>query len=251
MTPEQTAAASRPLVAELGGTRTDVPVTRLSRQFGISGWACYVALRAGALGDVGSATVAACLGLVAPDAVAEGWDAASRVVSPREVALAGLADYCRRGRDLLADIPDPTRLAELLHRAVNAAEASGLPLFAAWRALPVPDDSPAGRAAAGLYLLWELHQGAYLVAVRAAGMTPVEAVLAGPEGEAGAMAVGWPRPYPPVGPLIRRRLWAEAASDRLVAPAFRVLEPVERVELVDLLTTVRHRARDTAAPPAD
>ncbi|MET7666682.1 hypothetical protein ABZS39_00900, partial [Micromonospora luteifusca] len=67
----------------------------------------------------------------------------------------------------------------------------------------------------------------------------LEAVLSGPEGEAGAVACGWSPPYPPIGPLVRRRLWAEAVTHRLVAPAFTALGPAGGTELVELL----HRTR--------
>lgn len=136
-------------------------------------------------------------------------------------------------------LPGTERLSALVERAVVAAEASAMPLFAAWRAMPLPDLSPGARSAAGLRLLREHFTGAYLLAVRAAGMTPLEAVLAGPEGEAGAVACGWPPPYPPIGPLVRRRLWAEAVTNRLVAPAFTALGPADGAELVELL----HRTR--------
>ncbi|MEU4569735.1 hypothetical protein [Micromonospora sp. NPDC023956] len=251
MTPEQAAAAGRSIVVDLGEAYARCPVTRRrARLLGISGWAFYVVARGGALGDVGSATAAACLGFIAPDAVAEGWDAAARVVAPREVAAAGLAECCRWGREHLDEAPRAARLADLLHRAVAAAEAHGLPLFAAWRAMPVPDDAPGARAAVGLHLLRELYLDAYLLTVRVSGMTPLEAVLAGSEGEAGAMAGGWPRPYPPVGPLVRRRLWAEAATDRLVSSALRALNPAERVELVDLLTATHRRVRPADGRPS-
>lgn len=242
MTPEQAAGASRPIAVELGEAFSLCPTTRQqARLLGISGWAFYVTARAGVLGDdVGSELVAACLGFIAPDAVAEGWDVAARLVGPRKVATVNLAECCRWGNQRLGDLPEVARLADLLHRAVTAADAEALPLFAAWRAMPVPTDTPGARAAVGLHLLRELYLGAYLLAVRASGMTPLEAVLAGTEGEAGAMAGGWPPPYPPVGPLIRRRLWAEAVTDRLAAPAFRALRPAERVELCTLLTTARH-----------
>ncbi|SCE74818.1 SCO6745 family protein [Micromonospora mirobrigensis] len=244
MTPEQVAAASKPTVLELGDVFSRCPGTlRRARLLGISGWAFYVTGRAGALGDVRAETVAAALGFIAPDAVADGWDAAARTVRPIEVAAANLAECCRWGGQQLGPLPGVARLAELLHRVVGAADATGMPLFAAWRAMPVPEDGPGARAAVGLLLLREHFAGAYLLAVRAGGMSPVEAVLAGPEGAAGAAACGWPPPYPPVGPLVRRRLWAEAVTDRLTSAAFRSLGPGERVELLELLTTIRGQLR--------
>ncbi|MGC5029931.1 SCO6745 family protein [Micromonospora sp. DT229] len=242
MTPEQVAAASKPAVLALGEAYGRCPSTlRRARLLGISGWAFYITGRAGALGDVRAETAAAALGFIAPEAVADGWEGAARTVRPLEVAAASLAECCRWGEDRLADLPHLDRLVDLVERAVTAADASAMPLFAAWRAMPSPAVTPAGRLAAGLRLLREHFTGAHLVAVRASGMTPLEAVLAGPEGESGAIACGWPPPYPPVGPLVRRRLWAEAVTDRLVAPAFVALGPAGGAELVELLATARTR----------
>ncbi|QGN45463.1 SCO6745 family protein [Micromonospora sp. WMMD558] len=245
MTPEQVAAGCKPAVLELGDAFTRCPVTlRQARLLGISGWAFYIAGRAGALGDVRAETVAAALGFIAPEAVADGWDAALRTVRPMRVATATLAECCRWGDENLDSVSGAGRLAVLLGRAVDAADATGMPLFAAWRAMPVPERTAGARVAVSLRLLREHFAGAHLLAVRAAGMTPLEAVLAGPEGEAGAVACGWPPPYPPVGPLVRRRLWAEAVTDRLAAPAFAALGPADGAELVDLLAAFRaHRRR--------
>ncbi|SCL27411.1 hypothetical protein GA0070616_3495 [Micromonospora nigra] len=250
MTPEQVAAASKPLVLALGEAYTRCPTTlRRARLLGISGWAFYVAGRAGALGDVRAGTAAAALGFIAPDAVADGWDAAARTVRPAEVAAVNLAECCRWGDEQLGRLPGVDRLAALLDRAVAAADASGLPLFAAWRAMPAPDGGPGARAAAALRLLREHFTGAHLLAVRAAGMTPLEAVLAGPDGQFGAAACGWPPPYPAVGPLVRRRLWAEAVTDRLAAPAFAALGPAAGAELVELLAAARPQARPGSRSP--
>ncbi|TDB79647.1 hypothetical protein [Micromonospora sp. KC721] len=242
MTPEQVATASKPAVLELGEAFSRCPGTlRRARLLGISGWAFYITGRAGALGDVRAETAAAAIGFIAPEAVADGWDAAARVVRPIEVATGNLAECCRWGAQHLDHLPGTPRLATLLDRVVAGADATGMPLFAAWRAMPVPvpENAAGARAAAGLLLLREHFTGAYLLAVRAGGMTPLEAVLAGPEGEAGATACGWSPPYPPVGPLVRRRLWAEAMTDRLVSAAFRVLRPGEGAELVELLAATR------------
>ncbi|MEU6073051.1 hypothetical protein [Micromonospora sp. NPDC047074] len=240
MTPEQIAAASKPVVLDLGDMFTRCLTTiRRARLLGIPGWAFYVTGRAGALGDVRAETVAAALGFLAPDAVADGWDAARRVVPPVEVAAATLDECCRWGDEQLDGLPGTGRLTTLLGHAVDAADASGMPLFAALRAMPVPARTAGARAAVGLRLLREHFTGAHLIAVRASGMSPLEAVLAGPEGEAGAAACGWSPPYPPVGPLVRRRLWAEAVTDRLASPAFAALGPADGAELVELLTATR------------
>jgi hypothetical protein len=126
-------------------------------------------------------------------------------------------------------------MAELASQVVLTAEIAGMPLFAAWRAMPLPDVSLGARAAALAHLLCEHRGAAHLIAVRASGLTPLEAIIAGPEGEAGATAFRWQPPYPTYEPLVRRRSWAEALTDRIAGEAYRVLDPEERVELVGLL----------------
>lgn len=236
MTPEQTAAAARPAVREFGGSFTEDPRTlRRARQLGLTGWAFYIAGRGGVLGDVDSDTLAAALGFVAADAVRDGWDAARRVVAPREVAAYHLAECCRWGREKLDDLPGATRLAQLGDRVVAAADAGGLPLFAAWRAAPVPEDGPGARVAVMGRLLGEHRAGARLLAVRAAGLSPLESILAGPGGQAEAVAFGWQPPFPSFEPLLRRRVWADALADRISGEAYRALTPTERGEMVELL----------------
>lgn len=248
MTPERCAASARPGVLALGGAHVECPRTlRRARLIGLSGWAFYVTGRGGALGDVDAATVAAAIGFVAPDAVEDGWVSAGLVARPAEVAASNLAECCRWGVERLSGYPEVPRLVELAGRVVTAADPSGMSLFAAWRAAPVPDDAPAARAAGLLYILRELVGGAYLMAVRAAGMSPIEALVAGPDGEAGAAAHGWQPPYPAAGPLVRRRLWAEAVGDRIVARALTVLDPTERAELVSVLGAVQDRLRSMQA----
>ena len=238
MTPELTAAVCKPTVQELGGAFTECPKTlRRARQMGLSGWAFYVAGRGGALGDVRPDTVAAALGFIAPEAVNDGWDVARRVATPAEVAAQNLAECCRWGAEHLDGFGGVNRLVELTEQVVLAADPAGMPLFAAWRAMPVPFDGPGSRAAILLHLLREHRCGAHLLAIRAAGLSPLEAIVSGPDGEAGAVAFGWQPPYPPLGPLVRRRAWAEAVTDQIAGQAYAVLELAERVELTGLLAS--------------
>jgi hypothetical protein len=92
------------------------------------------------------------------------------------------------------------------------------------------------RAAVLLHLLRHHRAGAHLIAIRAAGLSPLEAIVAGTDGESGAIAFGWQQPYPPPAPLLRRWIWAEAVTDRLVGESMRALEIYERREFVGLLT---------------
>lgn len=248
MTPEQCARAAKPGL-ELGDAYTECPQTlRRARRMGLSGWAFYVAGRAGVLGDVTAETAAAALGFIAPEAVADGWETACQITTPAEVASASLEECCRWGAVRLNRVPRVTRLVELAERIVAAADPAGLPLFAAWRARPIPDDAPGARAAVLLRQLQEFRSGVHLLAVRAGGLTPLEAILAGPEGEAGAMMNGWPAPYPPVGALVRRLHWAEAVTDRITGRAFAVLTGEERAEFIELLAEAAAMVNADSAP---
>jgi hypothetical protein len=236
VTPEQTAAAAKGAVNELGGASSNDPKTmRRARQVGLTGWAFYVAGRGGALGDVRSETVAAAMGFIALEAIQDAWEAARLVAPPIEVAAHNRTECCRWGREHLERFYGLDRLVDLADRVVTSAEAAGAPLFAAWRAMPVPDDTAGARAAVLLHLLREHRGAAHLMAVRASGLTPLEAILAGPDGEPGATAFGWQPPYPQFEPLVRKRAWAEALTDRIAGEAFRVLDVGERIELVQLL----------------
>lgn len=250
MTPGQAARAARPHVSELGGRYAECPTTlRRARLMGMSTWAFYVTGRGGALGDVRAETVAAAIGFIAPEAVADGWEAARRVAMPGEVAAINLTECCRWGVENLGRCPNAPRLADLVQRVVSTADATGMPLFAAWRAMPVPDDAPGARAAVFLHLLREYFNGAQLLAVMASGMSPLEAIIAGPEGEQGALGYGWQPPYPPVGPLVRRQVWAEAVTDRIASGAFATLTVAERLELNDLLSHAVAGLRALTAVP--
>lgn len=251
VTPEQTAAAVKRAVLELGGAFSHDPKTmRKARQLGLTGWAFYVAGRAGALGDVRPDTAAAAMAFIASDAVKDGWEAARRVAPPAEIAGHNLAECCRWGRENLPSFYGLPRFVELAERVVVEADPAGMPLFAAWRAMPIPEDSPAARAAVLLHLLREHRGGAHVLAVRASALTPLEAIVAGPDGEAGATAFGWQPPYPPYAPLVRKRAWAEALTDRIAGEAYRALEVDERRELVDLLGAALDTQTERTPKPA-
>ena len=245
MTPEQAAAAAKRAILKLGGAFGHDPRTmQKARQLGLTGWAFYVAGRGGALGDVRPDTVAAALGFIAPQAVKDGWEAARAVADPAVIAGHNLGECCRWGRENLSDYYGLERLVELAERVVVAADATGMPLFAAWRSMPIPDDAPGARAAVLAHLLREHRGAAHVLAIRASNLTPLEAIMAGPEGEAGATAFGWQPPYPAYEPLIRRRAWAEALTDRVAGEAYRVLDAKERMEFVDLIEGASNALRD-------
>jgi hypothetical protein len=242
VTPEQAAASAKPGLANLVGAFAESPQTlRRARLLGLSGWAYHVSARAGALGEVRPETVAAAIGFIAPDAVTDGWEAAAKTTEPVEVATWHLHELCRWGGDQLGGFPRLERLLDLSRRVVYAVDAAALPLFAAWRAMPAPDNSPGAQAAVMLHLLHEHRMGVHVVAVRASGLTPLQAIIAGPEGETGAVAFGWQPPYPPAGPIVRRLMWAESIADAMAGQAYAQLDRAERIEFIGLLESLSHR----------
>jgi hypothetical protein len=242
VTPEQAAANARTGLATIVGAFAESPQTlRRARLLGLSGWAYHVSARAGALGEVRPETVAAAVGFIAPEAVIDGWEATAKASAPMEVATWHLHELCKWGIEQIGGFPRLSRLLELAGRVVDGVEHAGLPLFAAWRAMPVPDQAAGARAAVTLHLLHEHRLGVYLVAVRASGLTPLQAIIAGPEGETGAVAFGWQPPYPPAGPIVRRLMWADSVADALAGQAYAVLDMAERIEFVGLLESLSQR----------
>jgi hypothetical protein len=238
VTPELVAAAMKGVVAEIDSAWSTSPKTlRRARLLELTGWAFYVAGRGGVLGDDTRAeTVAAAIGVISPDAVRTGWDAA-RKVGPTEVAACRLAECARWGDECLGEIAADGRLTDLCGRVLEAADDVGMPIFAASRAVTPMSVGPGALAALQIHLMHEHRAGAMLMAVRSCGLTPVEAIIAGRDGEQEAITYGWPPPFPSRIGLLRRFKYAEALADKISGAAYAVLEPGERAELVRLLTT--------------
>ncbi|TDC62320.1 evbL [Actinomadura sp. GC306] len=194
-------------------------------------FAHYFAGRCGVLGDVDADVVYAALGWFAPGVVRAMWEEGVAIAGPKEAARRYALACADWGR---AHVPDDPRLCELAERVVDAAEASGLPLFAGWRAHPLPEDGPA-RLTHVLHVLRELRGGLHLVGTTAVGLAPLEAVLAVNPPER-AQFLGWQGEFPDCGHLRPRWEEAEEITDRLSAAVYeRALSPAERAEFADLV----------------
>lgn len=248
MTPSETAAAVKGPAWLLGGAWMRDPTTvAAGKEIGLPSWPYYAIGRGGPLGDVGAEVVVATFAFFPPAFIERAWNRGRTVLSPAQGAEHYAASMHAWGRTKLAgvDPADLERLAELAERVVDAVDVAGLPLFAAWRALPRPSDPPA-RAMQAAMLLREHRGGFHALAVLGAGMAPLEAVISGEGGEAIAVFFGWEPPYPNPEPLAAQRGAVEAATDALVLPGFAVLDEAERAELVVLLQAAVRTA--SAAP---
>ena len=137
--------------------------------------------------------------------------------------------------DHLDDFAAGPRLSALAGRIIDAASVPGLPLFAGWRAVPLPSD-PVEALGLRLNVLRE-HRGAcHGVAMTALGMTPLMAILTNQGGVENAEEYGWQPPFPEVRDSDRTlRLEVEELTDAVVARAYEALSESEQSEFVTLL----------------
>lgn len=191
--------------------------------------------RGGVLGDVDADVVIASFAFFEPGTVRAIWDTARQKMTPAEGA-AKYAEACAEwGREHLAGVDGLDDLALVLERVTQAASPIGAPLFAGWRAMPLPDDAP-GRAMLLLHVLRELRGGMHICALLAAGVPPLHALLLHvPES---AALFGWSEPLPDPEPSRAAYVEAEATTNRMVAPAFAVLDDGERDRLAGILDEV-------------
>jgi hypothetical protein len=212
-------------------------------RLGVGRWPNYFAARGGFLGDVGPEVVAAVFGFFAPDHVARCMREAAAAGSPSELARANRAAMDRWGRRVFDGLPNVDRAAALAERVVAAADATGLPMLAGLRAAESADTDARARLAHALMCLREHRGGLYLLAVRAEGLSPLDAILV-QGGEGKAVANGWEAPFAAAAPdAAERRARAEVHADDLAERAYAVLSPAEADDLAAAVHALQVRLR--------
>src|SRR4051794_31672727 len=140
-------------------------------------WDTYFAGRAAPLGFVPAEVVDALFYNFAPGEVARHIPKVWRTTTP-EAAIAARQSGCAKAlRRILGDQVDSSafaRAVELLTKAAISAPIEGRPMYAALRALPVPDDVVA-RLFHAAALLREHRGDGHIVALMSAGVGGVEA----------------------------------------------------------------------------
>lgn len=195
----------------------------------------YFGGRGGVLGNVDDDAIGTLFHFFPGELVRVSWQAARKRMSPCDIGLR-YAETCRAwGRARLGKWPRAERLAELLELIAGAASDTGLPLFAAWRGVALPDDGP-GRVVQLAHVLREHRGGQHAIAVLASQLDPLLAVLSRDDGATRARLLHWPEPFPPVTDEIRARRHAiEELTDDLAAAPYAVLRDTEAAELRTLL----------------
>lgn len=204
---------------------------------GFDGMDFYGAGRAGVLGDVTAEQVTACLVFFSPDVVNRAWEGSRSVMSREAAAELFAGCLVTWAAEHLGDDVEWARLAELADKIAASASISGAPVFAGWRALPVPDD-PKAAALHHLNALRELRMARHGSAVLAVGLDVGDAVrhkspmaaIFGWEGDAGPETAA---------------LWdeAEALTNRATEHDYAALTADEADEFVALCDTAAAAVR--------
>lgn len=234
LTGQQTCDATKALTYNTGaGFMIANPVTEFGLAHGYADMhAFYLAGRCGVLGNVDSDVVAAAFGFFNPIALRPLWEQALTVRPARDAAMLYTEALTAHGGPGLAGVD---RLGELIERVVAAASPAGLPLFAGWRAMPRPTE-PAARAVHAIHLLREWRGSAYVAAVTALALDPLDAVMLN-GGEGYAEFYQWPQPWGDGHGYQELSSRAEELTDGQCAPLFeQALDATERGELAALLS---------------
>ena len=198
---------------------------------GLDAWAFYHVGRGGVLGNPDPSVVVAAFGFFPPALQTKAWNKGAAVLDPAKASTLYAEACAEYGRRTFA-VEGADGLADLLTKALDSADAAGLPLFAGWRALlqQGPTDGPA-RLALALMTAREHRGGLHLLAVVAAGIPPLQAVMSGRNGAANAEFFGWPQPWPDPELAREAMVAVEQVTDSLVSTACAVLTDDERAEL--------------------
>lgn len=231
-------------IGPLGGAFMLDPSTGVrGEEIGLNFFEYYALGRGGAMGDGRCETAIAAFGYFNPTLVNGVWASGSAKITPSKAAE-HYTETCRIwGRERFGDLDGLDTFIDQAERVVNAADAAGLPLFAGWRSMPLPDDAP-GRAYQLVHVLRELRGGANVIATKAVGLRPLEAVMA-VSGEGMARMFGWSEPFPDPSASVERAAQAEDITDDIVAPAFAALGEHEREPFASTLDAMAKAAGQT------
>lgn len=233
MTPEELVQTVSGPIGSIGSAFYFIPETlAVGKEHGISGFAWYFLGRGGVLGDVEPAVVQAAFGYFAPAVAAKMWNTAREKMAPREAGHRYHLCAADFGRAKLGGVAGLDAYCDAALAVVAAADPAGLSLFAGIAAEPLVDDV-AGRAFQLTAVLRELRGSAHLVAVLASGLSAETAhFLRRPNDY---KTFGYDEANPPaVTDADRAALAAsDALTDRLVLPAFSVLDAAGAAALAD------------------
>jgi hypothetical protein len=226
--PEEFMKVACPTVGSLGWAFYFVPETKArAEEAGLNVYQLYFLGRGGVLGDVEAPVVQSAFGYFNFELLKALWDSGRAVMAPRDAGRLYMECCHQFGRRHFADVDDLAEFCAAAGAVNDAAGVVGLPLYAGIKSEPLAEDLPA-RAMQLVTVLREFRGSAHLLAVVAEGVDPVVAhFLRRPDDMA---MFGWgPENHPTVTDAERAALAkADARTDRLVLPAYSVLDDAGR-----------------------
>jgi hypothetical protein len=225
-----------PIIQRQGSSFYFTPATLAKGEaFGLDRGQLYFLGRGGVLGDVEPAVVTAAFGYFNPSIVATVWEAARAKLAPRAAGALYMECCADHGRAKLAAVAGLEGFVAMAEKVVAAAEVDGLSLFAGIAAEPLADDVP-GRAMQLVAVLREFRGSAHLIAVRAVGLSAKVAHFVSRPND-GRM-FGHSDTVAPTDAERAAMAQAEAITNIIVAPAYAVLDDVERAAFVATLQQI-------------
>ncbi len=191
-------------VQVLGGKfMTSPELAKVEEEVGLPPRTLYLRGRSAVLGDPPPKVVAELFGIFPRWLFEAALPPATEALDAPSAVRAYAQSPAEWGRVNLSDADEPGRLADLLFRLVDAADASGLALFAGWQRAERPQGD-LEQLAFALMVFREFRGGIHFAALRALGLTIPEAVVADPEGGRARLL---------------RTAWSPEAADELIAAA--------------------------------
>ena len=239
MTPSELVATACPPINTLGSAFYFTPATLArGKELGLRGMQYYILGRGGVLGDADASVIRSAFGYFNDPVIADAWDSARAVVTPRVAGHEYFQSAAQHGRTTLADTPGIDAFADAAGAVNDAADATGLALYAGIKSEPLADDALA-RAYQLIVVLRELRGSAHLLALRAVGIEDrVAHFIKRPD--AVKMFGYTPEEVPEFTDAMHAAMAeAEALTDRLMTPAYAVLSDAQQTALVDGLAAIQ------------
>ncbi len=218
-------------IGDLGGAPWyfDPQTLAAGKEHNLDGFRFYFLGRGGVLGDVEAEVVASAFGYFNPALVDKIWTTAKERMAPRDAARLYLSCCHQFGRDHFAAVDGLDAYCAAAEKVNDAIDPAGLALYAGIDSEPVPDDAPA-RALHLTAVLREARGSAHLLAIVASGLAPriAHAIKRPTEGK----EFGWDDTPEPTADDLARWQQAEELTNRVLAPAFAVLDESEQAALL-------------------
>ena len=205
---------------------------KLGQENGVDVLTLYFIGRGGVIGDVDAGMVISAFGYFKPDLIRQVWNAGREIINPKKAAALYFECANVFGQENFSGIDKMEEFAHAVEKVIEASDPTALALYAGAKEMELTSN-PYGRAMQVMSVLREFRGSAHLLAVRAMGLeTRVAHYLARP----GDFSLfGWgENDVPEVSDhdfqLLRD---AEDLTDKIVAPAYSVLNDKERSDLLE------------------